>query len=417
MKDNNTSEILETLQYLEAHGKINYTAMRDLADDMRKKEFLNMHQYQIWQGTNGKWYTYVPDEEKGRRLIKRISEQAITDYIIDFYKKQKEKSNSVTFQDCYFTWKDRQKKCGISDSTINKYESDYRRYFENDNDICNKPIEDIDEKYIEEYIFRLFDRLTIRYQAFRQMFSMFNGICKKAKKDRIINDNPCDYIDIDLYKRRCEDTVYDPEKRVLDEEGCNKLFAMLQKDHIEKRNYIPSYAVELALLTGMRAGELAYLQWEHIKSDKGYILICGSEKYDQKKKEYWDDLTKTKKQRRIPLTPEIKAFFDNLKKIEMEYGYLTPYVFSNENGRIHRGTLCSCGQNKCKQAGTTAGGLQVLRRTFNSELRTSGVSSVIASSILGHSQRVNERYYTYDTSNMDYKTEVMHEINRRMRSV
>ena len=41
-----------------------------------------------------------------------------------------------------------------------------------------------------------------------------------------------------------------------------------------------------------------------------------------------------------------------------------------------------------------------LRKTINSNLRKQGVSATIASSILGHTAEVNEKHYTYDTSNL-----------------
>lgn len=64
-------------------------------------------------------------------------------------------------------------------------------------------------------------------------------------------------------------------------EDMKKLQERFRKDHEEKRNYIPTYAVELASLTGMRAGELAALRWDNIKED--YILIAESEKQIRRK--------------------------------------------------------------------------------------------------------------------------------------
>lgn len=203
---------------------------------------------------------------------------------------------------------------------------------------------------------------------------------------------------------------------MLDEEGIKSVLDVIRREHAQEPNYIPIYALELALLTGMRAGELAFLRWEHIDYQDGYIKVCGSEKYDQDAKEYYDAKTKTGKERRIPLTEEIISFFKNLQMVEIRYGYISNHVFSNENGRIHRNTLCSCAVKKCTQAGVSARGLQVARRTFNSQLRTQGVSTVVASSILGHSEQINERFYTYDVSNMDYKREVVENINKKMRN-
>jgi len=394
---------------------INMDNVRDKVNKMKDNEYLSMHEYSIWQGENGKWYTYFHDEssKSGRKLVKRKDEQTIKNTIIKYYK-EKENQSEETFYECFIKWKGRQKKCGVANSTITHYESDYRRFFGKDDIVPEKQIKTFNETDIENLIFRILDREKIKYQGLRQMFYMLDGIFKQARREKKIIENPCDYIDIETYKKRCLDTTFDPKKRVLNDDECKKVLEIILKDRIEKPEYIPSYALELSLLTGLRAGELSFLQWKHIKYNEGYILVCGSEKYDQATKTYCDDKTKTAKERKIPLTNEMIDFFSKLKKVEMEHGYLTKYVFSDHRGRIHRGTLCTCGRNKCIQAGVEARGLQVARRTFNSQLKTSGVSTVIASSILGHSQEVNEKFYTYDTSNMDYKLGVVENINKKL---
>ena len=42
------------------------------------------------------------------------------------------------------------------------------------------------------------------------------------------------------------------------------------------------------------------------------------------------------------------------------------------------------------------------------------VRVLIVSSILGHSQEVNEKFYTYDTSKMVYKLDVVEGINKKI---
>ncbi len=62
---------------------------------------------------------------------------------------------------------------------------------------------------------------------------------------------------------------------------------------------MPIYAIELAIYTGMRIGELTGLKWEDIVEDK-YILIRRSEKYDRTEKRYYIADTKTYKTTNIP---------------------------------------------------------------------------------------------------------------------
>ena len=396
----------EILNFAIENGIIDTDTIRKQIEMNTRKKYLEQHVFsKIWRGNNEKWYTYVYDTDSDkRRLIKRSTREELEEFLIEWYKNEEKKKEIMTLEDYFFIW----------DSTLKKYESDFKRFFTDDKEIVKKDITKLTETDIENYIFRLLNRLSLKKPAFRQMFYMLNGILEKAKKDRVIKENPCDYIDIEIYTQRCGKQEFDQTKRVLDEDGCKKLMDILEKDRRTQPDYIPSYAVELALLTGMRAGELAFLQWDHIKTKDGYIDVCGSQKRNQKTGEYYDSETKTHKTRRIPLTSKMKEFFRNLKLIEMQYGYLDKYVFSDHRGRINRGTLCSCARNKCLQAGLTAKGLQVARRTFNSQLRTKGVSTVVAASILGHSEEVNDKFYTYDISNMDYKTSVVESINEEL---
>jgi integrase len=47
--------------------------------------------------------------------------------------------------------------------------------------------------------------------------------------------------------------------------------------------------------------------------------------------------------------------------------------------------------------------IHAIRRTVNSRLRNSGVSVMIASSLLGHTELVNNQNYTYDLTNLQQK--------------
>lgn len=102
-----------------------------------------------------------------------------------------------------------------------------------------------------------------------------------------------------------------------------------------------------------------------------------------------------------------------IKKIETQYGYICEFVFANEYGRIHARTISDCARNKSLQAGIELKSIHALRRTLNSKMRCEGVSSIVASSILGHTEEVNSSNYTYDVSSFEYKTSIISNINKR----
>ena len=144
----------------------------------------------------------------------------------------------------------------------------------------------------------------------------------------------------------------------------------------EKPSYMPSYAVELAVYTGMRAGELAGPKWKNVFMDERIIVISKSEKYNGINKEYYLSSTKIYESRE--------------------------FVFSISDGQIHCRTISDCMRNKCIQIGMKhTKGMNAVRRTVNSIMRCAGVSATVAASLLGHTEEVNQQNYTYDITKMD----------------
>lgn len=389
----------ELLSYLSENGIIDEDMVRHKIEEMRNNEYLSRHTKKVWKGENGYWYTYIDKTNGERKLIKKNTKQELESFLIDFYKQD------YTIRTYFDIWKERQKNCGKDSNTLVRYDSTYKRFLEGDK-LEKMSVQDITTDDIEQWIFRILSRYDLKYKALSQGFQIIKGIFNKARIDRIIKENPCDHIDLPVYRMRCESSYIDPESRVLQEAECRALIEKLKESYINNPTCISNYAVEFALMTGLRPGELAYLRWEHINYKEGYIAIDGSEKQDKITLEYYDSKTKTKKVRRIPLTEQIKNFLDVLKKLEMRHGFLTEYVFSGKEGRIHVTGMYDAGQRKCRQAGLDKRGIQMIRRTYNSYLKSIGVDTTIAASIMGHSPSVNESNYTYDVSNMDYKIKV-----------
>ena len=80
-------EVLENkddlLKYAVENGMIDLSYVQEQVEMNRRKLLLSKHPYSIWKGNDGKWYTYLPNVEKGRILKKRTSEKAIEDLIVE----------------------------------------------------------------------------------------------------------------------------------------------------------------------------------------------------------------------------------------------------------------------------------------------------------------------------------------------
>ena len=398
------------LKYALDNGMINLSYVQDVIDMKKRKEILEQHPYKIWEGKDGKWRTYIIDENGNRTMKKRSTKDGIENTVIDYYKSIEDKiKTDYSFRSYWEKFKEKQISYGVSNNTLTKYNSDYRRFFCG-TEFEKKDIRFINEEEITAFMIQSIKMLNLKERAGKALLGYINGVFKHARICRVIKENPCEYVEHKYFFK-----LYDRSKKTTEERTvCQTDFELLLNQiHIsqnQKPSYIPNYAVELAAYTGMRIGEIVALKWEDIREDIGVICIRRSEKFDRITREYYIDDTKTDKERQFPISEKIQFLLHKIKKIEIQYGFLGEFVFQNENGKLHASSVAHCVRYKCIQAGIHEKSIHALRRTLNSKLRCAGVSSVIASSMLGHTEEVNEENYTYDISGMDYKREVISKI-------
>ena len=402
---------------------INLSDVQNSMKAMKRKELLRKHPYKIWEGKDGKWYTYLPDEKKGRVLKKRTSEHAIIEMVIEYYsdetklQSKMEKEREILdnrFDTNFELWKNKQITYGVSSNTVSKYEYDYRRFFQGT--VFEKmDIRNITEEDITAFMVSRIKELDLKEKAGKALWGYLSGVFRSARINKKILDDPCQYVDTKSFFKLYNRNMKSGESRILNDAEIEKLMKKVMEDHDKNPGYMPSYAVELSLYTGMRAGELAGLKWKNVLMEERVLLISESERYDRINKTYFMSSTKTYKSRRFPISDEMRMFFDNLKNVQKIYGSYEDYVFSTSEGNVHCKTISDCIRNKCIQIGIPAKGIHSVRRTVNSKMRCSGVSSTVAASLLGHTEEVNNTNYTYDITNMDYKMEIVERMNGNMK--
>ena len=96
----------ELLQFAIDSGMIDANTIRKQIEMNERKKFIEMHEYETWQGKNGLWYTYLPDDTKGRKLIKRKDLKSLEDAVIKFYKSEKssEEKKNITIKEIFPMW-------------------------------------------------------------------------------------------------------------------------------------------------------------------------------------------------------------------------------------------------------------------------------------------------------------------------
>lgn len=396
----------EILNYAIENGMIDTVLVQEKIEMQKREEVLKKHPYKIWQGKDGIWRTYLPDDKKGRVLKTRTSERKLKDFLVEYYNE----ADSHVFKERYDVWIERQRACGISNNTINRYKTDYKRFFQGE-EIESMQVKEIDADFIECFFARRIRETDIPYRSILSIFGYMNGVFEKSLRDRIIKENPCRFVDTRIFKRCCTDTKKrNNANRLLSADEMRRLMDTLRETIESTPDYIQQYAILLAVYTGMRVGELAAITWDCVSFKDKYILVDKSEKYDKEEKEYFIDKTKNGKIRYVPMSEPAASVLKDIRKIQMKNGWVSEYVFSNAEGQLHARQLSECMRRRSRMAGIGEKSIHAIRRTFNSQMRCNGVSSTVAAAILGHSERVNENNYTYDVTQMEYKLGIVNMV-------
>jgi integrase len=149
--------------------------------------------------------------------------------------------------------------------------------------------------------------------------------------------------------------------------------------------------VEAAIETGCRLGELLSLQWHQIRSTPKPHLFLPAQK------------TKTKKDRRIPISTRLQAILD-MRRTDPngEDQPATAYVFGNAIGQKN-GSIKTAWDRACQRADITDLHFHDLRREAGSRWLDGGVPLQTVRDWLGHSNVSQTSTYLASTSEGEFE--------------
>ena len=396
----------DVLHFIKEKYKIDMFTIESEIDMDVKNTYLEMHKYKIWQAPDGYWKTKLPNSDgKFTKLVKKKEKADVEDEIVRYYQFNQPQ---YTFKKYYDVWVERQRKCGRSDNTIYKYRVEYKRFF------AGYPIENIDirminEETLSDHFCTVIKEKQIRWKALKGMFYNVSGVFKKAIKDRILAENPCDFVDLPLLQHLCYNPLPKSAKeRTLSSKEANVLLDKIHHPKALNTNIVAGFAIEFAMYTGMRIGEIAALSWNDIDFEEGIITICHSEKRNRLTNEIYIDSPKNGKFRFFPITKEINELFNRITEYEKANGYYGEFVFQNKDGRLTSDRIAAVMRRKTRTPEFyNAKSIHTIRRTVNSNFKCNGISTTVASSLLGHTERVNEANYTYDIQDINLKRQMI----------
>lgn len=387
-----------TLQLLIDSGMIDLAEMQTQIEMSKRKKYLDMHEYEIWQGKDDAWYTYLPDDKVGRRLKRRVEKRDLENLIIEFYK---QKEDNPYFRELFLRWMDERREYHeIEKNSDTRYMNDFHRFFPEDEEFCKIRIHDIDESDIEKFIKRTISRLELTEKAYSGLRILLRGTFKYAKREKLTDISISTFFnDLVLPQKIFKRVRKNPEDEVFNEEE-----AFLLTCYFRQNPTIVNLGLLLMFQTGMRVGELAVLMKSDITSEG--IHVC---KTEERYKDYETgriivDIKDAPKgssdDRTVIITDEASAI---VKKIMM----LNPFgefLFMKDEKRIRTKSFNYYLKKACRDVGIAEKSTHKIRKTYGSTLLDNDVDESLVKEQMGHKDiSTTKSYYYFNTNSYSKK--------------
>lgn len=388
------------LNYLIESGIIDLPNIQSIIEMKKRQELLDNHPYKIWCGSNGKWYTYLPDETKGRVLKKKSTRKDIEDEIIKY---QETIMSNPTIEELFTEWNDHRRDIGrIAKSSHTRLQQVFDRHFK---EFGKKRIGNVKEnEWIDFLEGQVFEH-DLSSKAFASLKSITKGMLKWAKRQGLINYNP----ELMLSELDLSDTVFSKKikedyEEVFDEDETQKMLSYL----IGNRD-IRNDGVTLLFVSGMRVGELVGIKPQDIDLNSNTVKIRRTETRfkDGNKTVYAiKEYPKTKAGIREIVIPSSYSWL--LKELSEKK---TEFVFEENGKRLTTLLIRKRIYSICKKVGVYKKSPHKIRATYDTILLDNGVDKRTVKDQMGHSDiSLSEKSYHRNRKSIKNKAVIIDAI-------
>lgn len=367
-------------------------------DDYMKKAQLELikqaHPYAITppKTEGGRWQTYVKDTSKksGRKEVKAPTEKAIYEALGEYY------LIGDTFNQVYHSWIEYIRSYGKAGGTIQRHEQRYKKYFENSK-IVGMSVRNVNLLALEAECNRIVAEFNLSYHEWQQAKAILLGTFKYAIKKGLITENPMKRIEIGVRYRQVSKKP--SETQVYQTDEYNDLVSYLEAKYTETED--DSFlAIMLGLMTGVRVGELAALQFGDVTEHKLHVL---REEVRRKTKvnDKWISAcvvaphTKTNTDRFVTLLPKALDIIRRLEEKHPDHKS-TDFLFTRNGERLRERQLAYVLEKYSERKGKATKSTHKMRKTYASRLNANGVPLEHIRVELGHRYLTSTMGYIYN---------------------
>ena len=401
---------LAILQDALLNGIINVEDVRRALTMKKEEYYLSLHKYEIYQGKDGKWYTYLPDsrQKQGRRKLKRTSDMAIRQAVIDFYKEQekREQGKEITLRELYPIWIEWKGAHTRATTSIRRFNCDWKKFYIPYPKLIDKPIVELTVSELDIWAHRLIKQHNMTKTCYYTMTILIRQMLDYAVEPLgIIPVNPFRQIKLQKKMLRKPAKKNDESQVFLLDETPRIIETALADFNSNPLNTAP-LTVPLGFLTGLRLGEMAAIKESDIVGNVLYVQRMEEEVYDCSDLEHIRlieravvENTKTEAGvREVPLVPQALKIIEAVKLSNRMNGWPeNGFLFLNKGQRMTTRTIKYRISKYCKQCDIMEKSFHKVRKTYISALIDSGININEIRKAVGHTdERTTFSNYCYN---------------------
>ena len=371
---------------------------------MRKKHLqyvLDHHEHRIWQSSDGRWKTYITDEESGKRKqISRESREDLEDFLYDKYLAEDEElaKKRATMESLYDDWAE-YKSLFVSESTIKRDRNTWKALYK-DAPIVKKPLVSVTKTELERWLLSVIRSKNMNSHQFNNFISVIRQLMAYAEEIGIIDSNPVEKIRIQK-KRILKPEIKGPtitQVFMEDERQLLIKYAMEQYNkHRDTVQIFTSLAIAFLLYVPLRRGELVALRFDDLDGNR--LILTDSYSHDMKCLK--GRLKDIEGWRTMDVVPPALEIIERIRLERIRLGMPTDGCIFTVNEKY--GSLYSAlgkSINKyCDEIGIPRRSLHKTRKTCASKMHADGVNDLIIQAQLGHKDlRTTFNSYCYDVT-------------------
>ncbi len=386
----------ELLKYAVENGIIDTALIQQKIAMREREELLKKHPYSIYQGNDGKWYSYLPDKT-GRKKIKATLQSKIEDKVVEYWK---QKELNPTVRDVFSYWIERKlSREEISRATYDRYKIDFDKYFVK---IAEKRIQSIDEEFLDDFIGESIQEFSMTSKAFSNFRTLIYGIFKYAKKKKYVSFS-ITYVmgDIDISQKAFRHVVKKANEQVYMPKEKERM-----EEYLTENDDIMNLGLLFMFKTGVRVGELAALKREDVENYTVAINATETRFKDSDGNVHYDvkNFPKSEAGLRFAILPEqYEWILDKILKLNPN-GY---YLFEKNGHRIKTYSFRRRLRYICEsKIYIKPKSPHKIRKTYGSILLDGKARESTVLNAMGHTDiKCTKGYYYFDRSDIEDKRE------------